>query len=354
MAKSRVIGLDIGTTHVRATEVEFGRGGPSVTGEAAVTNFGEVALPAGAVRECEVAEPETVASALRQLWVQAKFSTKDVVIGVGNQRVIVRDLDLPWLPRAQIRTSLPFQVQGMLPVAVEDTVLDYVPTSTYAGEHGAMMRGLLVAATKETVRANIAAVERAGLKPVMVDLDALALARVMSRGDAQGRTVGVVDVGARATTIVIIANGVPRLVRMLPTGGDDVTDAVASAMSISLPDADRLKRELGVGYGAAPELAEAAESVLTVTTNLVESVRNTFVYYASSNPGAAADMIMLTGGGCQLPGLGQYLSSATRLPVALGQPLSTMAVRAPGAPKAFAERQHSLAVSLGLAFGVAA
>lgn len=354
MAKSRVIGLDIGSTHVRATEVEFGSGGPSATSAATVVNFGEVVLPPGAVRECEVAEPETVASALRQLWVEAKFGTKDVVIGVGNQRVIVRDLDLPWLPKSQIRSALPFQVQGMLPVAVEDTVLDYVPTATFAGEHGAMMRGLLVAATKETVRANIAAVEKAGLKPVMVDLDALALARVMSRGDVQGRTVGVVDIGARSTTIVIIAGGVPRLVRMLPTGGDDVTDAVASATSMSLADADRLKRELGVGYGASAELATAAESVLGVTTNLVESVRNTFVYYASSNPGAAAEMILLTGGGCQLPGLGQYLSSATRLPVALGQPLSTMTVRAPRLSPAFAERQHSLAVSLGLAFGVAA
>lgn len=354
MAKSRVIGLDIGTTHVRATEVEFGRGGPSATGEAAVVNFGEVALPPGAVRECEVAEPETVASALRHLWLQAKFGTKDVVIGIGNQRVIVRDLDLPWLPPAQIRQSLPFQVQDMLPVAVDDAVLDYVPTSSFAGEHGPMMRGLLVAATKETVRANVAAVERAGLRPVMVDLDALALARVMSRGDAQGRTIGIVDVGARATTVVILANGMPRLVRLLPSGGDDVTDAVAVTMGAPLADADRLKRELGVGYGAPPELAGAAESVLGVTTGLVESIRNTFVYYASSNPGAAAVQILLTGGGSQLPGLGQYLSSATRLPVALGQPLSTMSVRGPRLSPALTERQHSLAVSLGLAFGVAA
>lgn len=353
MAKSRVIGLDIGTTHVRATEVEFGRGGPSVAGEATVVNFGEVALPAGAVRECEVAEPETVGSALRQLWLQAKFSTKDVVIGVGNQRVIVRDLDLPWMPQAQVRSSLPFQVQDMLPVSVDDAVLDYLPTSSYAGEHGNFMRGLLVAATKETVLANIAAVERAGLRAMMVDLDALALARVMSRGDARDRCVGIVDVGARSTTIVVIAHGVPRLVRILPTGGDHTTDAVASTLGVSFVEADRLKRQLGVGYAAPPEYASAVECVQSVTTVLVEAIRNTMVYYASSNPGAAAELLLLTGGGSQLTGFGQYLSSATRLPVSLGQPLSTVTVRGPRLAPAIADRQHSIAVSLGLAFGVA-
>lgn len=355
MARSRVIGLDIGTSHVRAVEVEFGREGPSVTGKATVMKVGEVALPHGAVRDGEVAEAQTVASAIRQLWQQAKFSHRDVVIGIGNQRVIVRDLDLPWMPATQIRASLPFQVQDMLPVSVDDAVLDYVPTGTFAGEHGNMMRGLLVAATKETVRANASAVEIAGLRPTMVDLDAFAIARVMARGDARSRTVGVVDIGARCTTIAIVAHGTPRLVRMLPSGGQDATDAVSSALGLPVNEAEVLKRQLGVGYTAPAEYEGAAQGVMAVTTNLVEAIRNTFVYYASQNPGAGTELVLMTGGGSQLAGLGQYLSSASRLPVTLGQPLSTMSVgRGAGLPGDLAERQHLLAVPLGLAFGVAA
>ena len=57
-------------------------------------------------------------------------------------------------------------------------MLDYVPTGSFDGEHGRMLRGLLVAATKDTVHANTEAVEAAGLRPMMVDLGAFALTRV--------------------------------------------------------------------------------------------------------------------------------------------------------------------------------
>lgn len=356
MARTRVIGLDIGTTQVRATELEFGRGGPSRTAQATVLRVGEVELPRGAVHDGEVAESETVATAIRQLWAQTKFSHKDVVIGIGNQRVIVRDLELPWMPQQQIQAALPFQVQDLLPVAVQDALLDYVTTGTRTGEHGEVLQGLLVAATKDTVVANTSAVETAGLRPVMVDLGAFALSRVMARGDAAERTVALLDIGARVTTLVITAQGTPKFVRMLPMGGHDVTDAVAIAVGVSRGDAEGVKREVGIGFAVEPERVAVAERIATVTTALVEAVRNTLVYYASNHPGAAAEFVVLTGGGSQLPGLGQHLASATRMPVTQGEPLSTLRL-ADGLGARSSEllhTQHSLAIPLGLAFGAAA
>ena len=83
-----------------------------------------------------------------------------------------------------------------------------------------------------------------------------------------------------------------------------------------------LKREIGVGFAVGPEQAVAAEAISTVARTLVEAVRNTFVYYSGNNPGAAIEVAIMTGGGSHLPGLGQYLSSAGRLPVTLGDPLA--------------------------------
>jgi type IV pilus assembly protein PilM len=355
VANSRVIGLDIGTTHVRAAEIEFGSGGPTGKRQPEVVQYAEAVLPPGAVRDGEVAEPSTVASVLKQLWAQAKFSHKDVVIGVGNQRVLVRDLDLPTMPLPQLRTSLPFQVQGLIPVAVEDALLDYLPTSSTNGPNGPVTRGLLVAATKETVTANVTAVEMAGLRPVMVDLDAFAIARVQSRGIVGAETVAFVDVGARVTNVVVVSHGQPRFVRILPTGGQDVTDAVANALNIAQHDAEGLKREIGVGFGVPPELAEAKEAITDVCASLVEAVRNTMTFYASSNPGAGVEQIIMTGGGAFLPGLGQYLASSSRLPVSIGQPLATLKVsRGVASGYDLAALQPTIAVPLGLAFGVAA
>jgi len=90
-----------------------------------------------------------------------------------------------------------------------------------------------------------------------------------------------------------------------------------------------------------------------VVRNLVEAVRNTFVYYQSNNLGAGIEVVVLTGGGAHLPGLGQYLSSASRLPVVLGDPLATIKVAKPINTESLARQSSLLAMPIGLALGVA-
>jgi len=349
-----VVGLDIGTTAVRAAQVEFGSGGPTGKSTPTLSRFAQVQLPLGAVRDGEVVDQPTVSSALRQLWQQGKFDTKDVVLGIGNSRVVVRDLELPAMPLPQLKSSLPFQVNEMLPMQVTDALLDYYPTDHFAGETGSMVLGMLVAAPKDAVTTNVIAVEGASLRPTMVDLNAFALLRALARGDLAQRTVAFVDIGARTTNVVIAQQGVPRLIRILRAGGQDVTDAVASALSIAGPDAEVAKREIGVGFQVAPELTAASEAVSNSTRGLLESVRNTFTFFAQNHPGSAVEVIVLTGGGCHLPGLGQYLSSASRLPVTLGDPLATIKTGKSVSRDSFAGHASLLAVSVGLAYGVAA
>lgn len=354
MASTRVIGLDIGSSAVRAAELEFGSGARSGKAAPTLLRFGEVPLPLGAVRDGEVVQAETVSSALRQLWQQTKFESKEVVLGVGNQRVLVRDLDLPWMPLAQLKASLPFQVAEMLPMSADDALLDYYPVAELDGPHGRMVHGMLVAAQRDTVTANVLAVEGAGLSPLMVDLNGFALLRALAHGDVARATVALVDIGATVTTVVVATNGLPRLVRSLPSGGQNVTNAVAGALSIATAEAERLKRELGIGFAAPPEQAPAAEAVGTVVRALVEAIRNTFVYYSGNNPGAGIDGVVLSGGGSHLPGLGQYLSSASRLPVNLGDPVAPLRAGKGLNRATFTGRESLLALPIGLAYGVAA
>ncbi len=345
---STVIGLDIGTTRARAVEVQTGRGGPTVV------RYAEAPLPLGAVQDGEVTEPEGVVAALREMWAQAKFPHKQVIIGVGNQRVMVRNLDLPWMPLAQIRGSLPFQVQDTLPVAVEDALLDFYPSAEYMGQSGRTVQGLLVAATRDTVAANVGAVESAGLVPTMVDLNAFALMRAHRLTQQTAQTIAFVDIGARITNVVITHNGSPRMVRTLAAGGQHVTDAIASEGRLTVPEAEAIKRHVGVGFAVSDDLKGAAELVALVTQNLVEAVRNTLVYYASTHPGAAVEAMVLTGGGSYLNGLGQYLSSASRLPVTMGDVLSSVSVAKSAHLEPLAGVESTFALPLGLALGVAA
>lgn len=350
-----MIGLDIGATAVRAAELEFGSGGPG-RGEATLVRYGQVLLPPGSVRDGEVAEPVTVSAALRQLWQTTKFESRDVVIGVGNQRVLVRELDLPWLPLPQLKASLPFQVGEMLPVSVDEVLLDFYPATESEGPQGRVVHGMLVAAQRATVNANVLAVEGAGLRPQMVDLNAFALVRALARGDLGRATAAFVDIGAAVTTVVVASQGRPRLVRMLPTGGQAVTAAVAEALSIPPAEAEDVKRRIGLGHPEVhdPRLVQAAEAVRSVVHPLLEAVRNTFVFYNGKHPGEGLEVVVLTGGASHLPGAGQFLASASRLPVTLGDALGGLRKGKTVRPEQVAGAEQTAALSVGLAHGVAA
>src|SRR6187402_1122923 len=152
MAK-RIVGLDIGRDVLRAAEVENpGSSRPRLV------RVGQIALPEGAVHSGEVREVHTVASALKRLWSTAGFKTKSVVIGMGNQRVLARDLTIPYMTPKLIRDSLPFQVQDLLPVPIDEAVLDFYPISEGSTDAGRVINGLLVAAVKDAVMGNINAV----------------------------------------------------------------------------------------------------------------------------------------------------------------------------------------------------
>ncbi len=343
MAKSRVVGLDIGTTMVRAAEVaQEGR-----TGRATLVSYGEVPLPPGAVEDAVVVSGSAVSGAIRQLWKDAKFSSRDIVMGVGSSTTAVREIDVAFMPMQELRLSLPFQVQEMLPMPVDEAILDFYPGTQFDGPTGRMVRGLLVAATKRAVSANVDVVEQAGLHPQIVDLNALALLRSAKVSQRSESVVATVDIGGSMTTVAIAAHGVPRLVRVIPVGGRDVTSAVARQLNMPLTDAEGLKRQIGASPQVPPEWALAVEAINEVNRSLVESIRNTFVYHQSNNPGAPIDKVVLTGGGAQLVGLPQLLSNSARIAVTFGDPLAGMTIGDK------ARRQVTVPVTMAVAVGLA-
>lgn len=336
---------------MRAAELNVSKG------EVTLVKFGQVALPEGAVRDGEVVDTAAVADALKQLWAHTKFSSKKVVIGVANQKVIVRQVDLPWLPESELHESLAFQVQDFVPMPVEHAVLDfYTLEETVNDAGGRMLRGLLVAASREMVLNAVHAVQKAGLTPTMVDLSSFAVLRSLARTDHLGMGSDVealVDVGARVTNIVVHQGGVPRFIRILLMGGQDLTDAVADRMGMPLEQAEALKQELGLRDTSSAMDAEAAVRVIeSSAASFVDEVRGSLDYYMASSGSAQISRLLLTGGGGRLAGLAGRLEAATRIPVVSGNPLATLSVGRTGLTPEQIEFVEPLAVvPVGLALG---
>ncbi|MWB99593.1 type IV pilus assembly protein PilM [Agromyces seonyuensis] len=349
MARS-IAGIDIGNGSIRAAEiVRRNRSKPLLV------RYSEVPLPEGAVSRGEVKEPNTVAAALKTLWQQGGFKTKDVVLGIGNHRVISRDFSLRKLPADQLRDVLAFEARDVLPIAVVDAVLDFYPIAEYQGDQGPMLSGLLIAAEKDMVLGNVRSVERAGLNALDVDLVPFALSRALLGAEAPG-TAAVVDVGAESITVVVVRDGIPQFVRIVPTGGKDVTTAVLDGLDTDPTAAEASKRDLGLSAaaGLGEDARRAAGFIEQVVGDQLTSIRNTISYYSGGHPGAPATRILLTGGAAQLRGFPEALAGLTGLPVLQVDPLTRVDVARSVDRARLADGERHLAVAVGLAIGAAA
>lgn len=345
-----IVGIDIGSSSIRAVELAD----PAKQRPTLVRHC-EVPLPDGAASRGEVLEPNTVAAGLRRLWQQGGFNSKEVVLGMGNQRVLARDLSVPRMSRERIQESLPFLVQDMLPVPVADALLDFYPISTAHSDTGPVVNGLLIAAVKEAVLGNVKATELAGLTTVEVDLLPFALSRALVSRPGRSGTIALIDIGANTTSVVIVAEGVPQFVRIIPAGGAELTQALRSGLDIPIGEAERIKASVGLAkHVESVEEHQAVEIVYRVTGELLNSLRNTIGYFVNTRPSTPVTEIVLTGGGSQLPGLDDALGEMTRLPVSSGDPFHAVALSRHLDATELRRNRSALSAALGLALGSAA
>ncbi|WP_169077117.1 type IV pilus assembly protein PilM [Microcella alkalica] len=340
---SHVVGVDIGQTAIRAVEAKASKSGPIE-----VRAYHEAALPDGAVRNGEIMEPTAVATILKKMWVDAKFGTKDVLLGMGDQKVVARDLVMPKLSHQEIRDLLPLRVQELIPMPVAEAIIDFYPVADAPPtDEGPAVRGLLIAAYADAVTTNVNAVRRAGLQVVGVDFVPFALQR--SVGLASEGVSAIVDVGATTTNVVVAHNGVPDFVRIIPAGSDDATRALVTQLEVPRDQAEKLK----VAQGLHPEIvapndAKSAGIILDVTRELMTSIINTLRYYSTTHENARVEQLVLTGNGARLRGLPAALAQSTGITLVAPAPFSRVKL-----PKTLAGFGVSEALRAGTAMGLA-
>lgn len=321
MARS-VVGLDVGSAAVRAVEVRVTRRGP------VVHRHGRVALPSGAVEAGLVRDESAVADALRQLWAQEKFSTRSVHLGIGTASVLVRQLELDWMPDPDLRRSLRFQVADLLPVPVDDANLDHLLLGEGErlddeGHRRRTARILLVAAARDAADGLVRCAHRARLRPLSADLAAFATVRTATAGleapAAPGDAEAVVDIGADKVTVVVHVGGRPTFVRVAPgSAGSMLTRTLVEQTGCGWDRAEELKRTPGtLPPVGVPARSQEEAVLLEAATRSVAEIRTTLEFHASSDPLSALRRVVLTGRGSLLPGLVGHCEAALGLPVRL-------------------------------------
>jgi type IV pilus assembly protein PilM len=334
-----VVGLDIGSSAVRAVEVATR--GRTVR----VRRSGRVPLPPGAVEGGQVREPAEVSRACRRLWQEHKFSSRSVRLGIGSGSVLVRPVELEWMPAADLRKAMRYLVADLLPVPVDEANIDHVLLGEVERDGRRMARVLLVATAREGVDDVVRAVARAGLRPTTADLSPLALVRAAARAQAGTDDVGteaVVDVGVDKLSVAVHTHGLPRFVRVIPgVGGSTLTRALAETTGEDDVTAEQHK--------LASDLTEpdaATHALRAAAQRLAHEVRDTLQFHAAADPGHPARRLVLTGLGAANPGFADVVGETVGLPTHVLAPPDCGRRRRP--------TDADLVVSYGLCLGASA
>ena len=339
----RIVGLDIGTSAIRAVELTVDTGGLPI-----LEAFGQVGLPPGAVVNGEVRDRSQVVQGLQRVWHEGGFKERRVVLGVAGLRAITRELDMPPLNPDELDDAVRFQADQVVPFPMDQTAISSKVIAQFTDEDGApQIRVLVAAAHRELIDGVVGVVQEAGLEPVGIDLDTAALARALNDpGYAEGAEV-VVSVGAGLTMVVVHQKGQLQFVRTIDLGGASITQAIAGAMDLPLVDAEQIKRRMSNGEQHDDRAADAIEAAVS---DLVGEIHNSVRFYASLPGREVPTRMLVTGAGSKTAGFLSQLQTGLDIPVAPASPLSRIDTsRLPISAEQAAAIDPTLAVPIGLA-----
>ena len=297
-----IIGLDIGSYSVKVATLS------ASFRSLAWTGFREYEIP-----HSERDRPER--SAAEVLTEVAKYvgDTSSVLIGsVPGDRVMTRFLTLPFKDPKRVESVLGFELEGQIPLGVEDIVYGY---QVLGGDSGGEGTDIFAAAVRRDFLGDyIADLQEKGLDPRALTLDSSAYLNLYDHV-ARGETVAFLDIGHRTSNLCIIQNGRLRLARSIGRGGMAVTQALSEALELSFEDAEDLKhRDAGLPGGSEPIAAAVADATERAMAPLLIAVRQS-LQTLSVGASAGVEKVLLTGGGARLNNIFPWLEDRLGVPV---------------------------------------
>ncbi|MCG2677650.1 type IV pilus assembly protein PilM, partial [bacterium] len=355
-----VLGLDIGTSSIKAVLLKVTKE------EVELANVGMVELHLDPGVENKEKRARVV-KGIKKLLEENEIKTKEVVIAVPGQSVIIRHCKLPPGARARLDQVIKFEAQNQIPFPLDKVGLDY---QALPGKEGEEVKVILTAMKRELIDDHLALVGEAGLKCETIDISSLALYNALrfKKPSKAAEVVALIDMGATTTDISIHRDGVLEFTRSAPVAGNDLTEAIQTKLGVPFSEAERLKREEGDALfevqekppevppppekppetlppeippvpekppevPPAPEkppevppapnpTSQVASALSPILENIFAEIRRSLNYYRSQPEGAEITKVILSGGSAGLKNLNKFLSQRLGVPVEIADPLS--------------------------------
>jgi len=300
-----MFGLDVGHGTVRLMQLAAGK-------KCKVIGYGEISFDPSAVEDGVIVKHEVLAAAIQKLFKHSligDITTKRVAVSLPIARAFTRSIDLPRLSEGELAQAVKTEADQYIPAAADDLYLDYSVASR--GETKSTV--FIVAMPRKIVDSYLVLTRLLGLEAVLIQTTSSAGVRLFTHDSHSDLPAVLVDFGSDSADITIYDHG-PIVSGTVACGGEQITQLIASSLSVSEREAVIIKTKYGLALSKKQKQIEAAiEQPLSL---LVREVRRTIRYYEErSKSKHPISQVVIMGGGGNMPGLTDYLTSNLRIPV---------------------------------------
>lgn len=307
-----LFGFDIGFSTLKIMQLENIDKRPSVVG------YGVSRFDHNAIKDGVIVEPETVAKAAYELFdkhLVGEITTRRATVSIPAMRTFVRTIKLPKLSSKELVEAIRMEAEQFIPVPVDELYMDYMIINRTDKE----IELLAVAAPKRIVDSYMDTIRLIGLEPVAMETSIAATSRLFVHTDLSDVPTVLIDFGSVSSDITIFDKTIV-VTGTVGGGGDNYTDAVRDKLNVTRQEAHVIKSKYGLSYSKKQK--DITEALTPMLEQMLKEVRRMIRYYEERYEGADRKIkqIVTMGGGANMPGLSDFMTSALRLPVRMSDP----------------------------------
>lgn len=324
---SKTVGLDLGNFYLKVAEIQ-------TTGQSKQ-------ITALAMKDVRMAKD--IVELIKQTFEEAHITDKAINISLSGENVVARHLSLPKMSEEELKKALPFELEDHIPFKPDDVYLDFHIIGDETNSTN-KMRVFLVATKKEILDKRIELVQKAGLEPQVVTMDALATMNTLYFNyPAKEKTnITLLNIGEKITNLIIIKEKVPYFVRDTRFGGEAITNLLQTKMELDHKAAEELKENL---KGAT---AETSKLIKTTLATLLNEIFVSIDFFENLTE-QKIEEIYMSGGSSQLFGLKEFLGGYLGMEIITLEPFKNFSLSSNIPQETAAKLAPYFSVAIGLA-----
>jgi type IV pilus assembly protein PilM len=277
-----------------------------------VVGYGSAEFNPEATKDGVILKPEIIAEATKKMFehdFQGILTTRRVALALPSYRSFSRAIQLPKLPANELKAAVDLEMEQYIPVPLKDLYLDY----TVTGQSDNQLDLFASAVPREIVDSYLALSEAMGMEPVLIETTTASAARLFSFDANSDVATAIIDFGS-LTADIALYNKTTVVTGTVSAGGQVFTELIQDKLKVSRTEASYIKTKYGLSLSKKQD--EITEAIVPALQKIVTEVRRMVRYYEERFGSAHnVSQVIILGGGANMPGLGDYLTGALRMPV---------------------------------------